>query len=308
MTLPAATRPRRVTLQVSDLGRSRSFYRSVLGLREIESQPGAALFGADDDADGGFLELRERRGAAPVPSRGRLGLYHFAVLLPDRASLGRFLDHARKQGVALGAADHLVSEALYLQDPDDLGIEVYRDRPRSEWRVANGEIEMASLPLDARGLLAEAGGAPWEEAPAGTSLGHVHLSVDDLGLARRFYQKGLGLEPTVTSYPGALFMSAGGYHHHLGLNTWAGRDAAVPGADDARLLGWELEVPDPDGAERAAARMEAEGWTVAREPGGWSAADPWGAVLRVRGTASAPGRTPDRSARRGPGGDDPRAA
>ena len=159
-----------------------------------------------------------RSGPAPAPIRinSRLGLYHFAILLPDRAALGRFLAHLASTGTHVGSADHLVSEALYLRDPDGLGIEVYRDRPRSEWRSVNGELAMAVDPLDTAGVLAAGKDEPWTGMPRGTVMGHVHLHVGDIDTASRFYHDALGLDRMVWSYPGALFLSAGGYHHHLG--------------------------------------------------------------------------------------------
>ena len=152
----------------------------------------------------------------PIPhpagaGRGAFGLYHFALLLPDRASLGRFVTHLAALGVGAGAADHLVSEALYLTDPDGLGIEVYADRPETTWRHAQRELAMASDSLDFAAVAAAGGGVPWTGAPAGTTMGHIHLHVGDLDKARCFYHDALGFDVTVWSYPGALFFSAGSY-------------------------------------------------------------------------------------------------
>ncbi len=278
--LPPATRPGRVRLQVADLDRSLAYYRDVLGLRALDRTGGEARLGPPE-GDAVLVELAERTGAAPVPRGGRLGLYHFALLLPDRPALGAFLRHLLEDGIQPGAADHLVSEALYLQDPDNLGIEVYRDRPRDAWTWREGEVAMATDPLDARGLLEAAGDAPWEGMPAGAELGHVHLHVGDLEEAAAFYGDALGFEATNRSYPGALFVSAGGYHHHLGLNTWA--PPRPPGEGDARLLEWELVVPIPAHVEAAAARLDAAGTSATRDgSSGIAAPDPWGTVVRVR--------------------------
>jgi catechol 2,3-dioxygenase len=228
------------------------------------------------------VELVERPGAAPVPARGRLGLYHFAILLPDRAALGRFVAHLAEIGERAGASDHLVSEALYLNDPDGLGIEVYADRPRAEWRHdAARQLMMDTRPLDLDSLVRAAGGERWTGMPAGTTIGHVHLHVGDLDRASAFYHHGLGLDAVVWSYPGALFLSAGGYHHHLGLNTWAGPAAKPAGEGDARLLEWEVVVPASEDAEAAARSLREAGNDVEREDGGWVAADPWGTALRI---------------------------
>ncbi|MBX6365824.1 MAG: VOC family protein, partial [Gemmatimonadetes bacterium] len=237
-----------------------------------------AVLGAASGAP--LVELRERRGARPVPERGRLGLYHYAILLPDRAALGRFLAHLRRLGVDVGMSDHLVSEALYLRDPDGLGIEVYADRPRSEWRWHGGQLAMATRPLDLRGVLAAGGGEPWTGMPAGATMGHVHLHVGDLAAAAAFYHRALGLDVVVWSYPGALFLSAGGYHHHLGLNTWAAGEPPA-GEADARLLDWELVLPARSDAAAAAASLGSAGYAVAREAGAYLAADPWGTALRL---------------------------
>ena len=241
--LPIGTRLGQVRLQVADLTRSVSFYQDVLGLRLIDAAgPGAVLSAEGDNSP--LVELREVRGTRPVPRKGALGLYHFAILLPDRSSLGRFVRHLGDIGVRAGAGDHLVSESFYLQDPDNLGIEVYADRPRSTWRRVGRELMMATDPVDVGGLVQAAGEARWAGAPAGTTMGHVHLHVGDLAQADAFYSEALGFDRTVWHYPGALFLAAGGYHHHVGTNTWAGPGATTPQPDDARLLEWTIVLPD----------------------------------------------------------------
>lgn len=277
--LPAATRLGRVALQVADLGRSIDYYERVLGLRVLARAEAVALLAAHGD-DTPLVELRERPGARPSPRGGRLGLYHFAVLLPDRASLGRFIAHLASDGVRAGMSDHLVSEAVYLHDPDGLGIEVYADRPRDSWLREGGQIVMATEPLDAGAVVRAAGPAEWAGMPAGTRIGHVHLQVGDLEAAARFYHEGLGLDRTVWTYPGALFLSAGGYHHHLGTNTWA--QGAVPaGADEARLLEWIVLVPGADDVEDVARSLSRIGAGVTRGGGDALTVDPWGTPLRV---------------------------
>ncbi|HKE92090.1 MAG TPA: VOC family protein, partial [Gemmatimonadales bacterium] len=228
-----------------------------------------------------LIELRERAGATPVPRRGRLGLYHFAILLPDRAHLGRLLRHLAELGERAGMSDHLVSEALYLSDPDGLGIEVYADRPRASWRMNGNELAMATDPLDVDDLLNAAGTERWSGMPAGTVIGHVHLYVGDLDQAATFYHDGLGLDKMVSSYPGALFLAAGGYHHHLGTNTWAAGAPAATDAD-ARLLEWEVLVPSIEDASRAMTSLATAGVAVERAPDGGTARDPWGTPVRVR--------------------------
>ena len=282
--LPAASHVGRVRLQIADLERSLAYYERVIGMRVIWRDDRRAILGAERD-DRPLVELDERRGATPVPRRGRLGLYHFAILVPDRAALGRFLGHLESIGAYAGMSDHDVSEAIYLSDPDGLGIEVYADRPRSAWRFHDRQLQMTTVPLDAASVVRAGEGAPWTGMPAGTVIGHVHLYVAHLDAAEAFYHRALGLDKVVWSYPGALFLSAGGYHHHLGTNTWA---AGAPRAEDgdARLLDWELVVPTVGDVNAVAQSLAAHGYAVIGDAGDAEtdrlAADPWGTTVRVR--------------------------
>jgi catechol 2,3-dioxygenase len=278
--LPDSIALGQVKLQISDLGRSLEFYENVLGLRVLDrTAHGATL--APHGQNLALVELREFAGAKPVPRRARLGLYHFAILLPDRPSLGRFIEHLGTTGVRVGSADHLVSEALYLQDPDNLGIEVYSDRPRSVWRRAGRELMMATDPLDLRGLVAAAGGTTWAGMPAGTTMGHVHLHVGDVPAASAFYSGALGFDKTVWHYPGALFLGAGGYHHHLGTNTWAGPDASPASPNEARLLEWTIRVPDEATLMAARESVERAGYPAVRDESSVVTRDPWETPLRL---------------------------
>ena len=287
--LPEATRLGRVHLQVSDLERSLAFYEGVLGLRAIQRDASRAVLAAHGD-DTPLVELHERPSAQPVPRRGRLGLYHFAILLPDRASLGRFVRHAAERGVRLGAGDHLVSEAFYLNDPDGLGIELYADRPRDTWRRVGRELMMATDPVDVAGLVRDAGDAPWTGMPAGTVIGHVHLHVGDVAQAVAFFSEALGFDRIVWSYPGAVFFGAGGYHHHLGTNSWAG-NAPLPATDDARLLEWTVELPDAASLDAAAQSLTGAGYAAERDAatGDVVTRDPWGTAVRLRAPRAARG-------------------
>jgi catechol 2,3-dioxygenase len=261
------------------LGRSIDYYGRVLGLQPTNRTATGAALSARGDTDP-LVELQERRGAAPVPRRGRLGLYHFALLLPDRGSLGRLVTHLRAEGEPAGSSDHLVSEALYLTDPDGLGIEVYTDRPRQTWRMEGTALAMATDPLDLDDLVRVAGGQAWTGLPPGTRMGHIHLFVGDLDRASAFYHAGLGLDRIQLNFPGALFMSAGGYHHHLGTNIWA---AGAPTATeaDARLLEWTLRVPERADVEAAARSLAEAGHRVESESGDAVATDPWGIAVRI---------------------------
>lgn len=277
--LPAGAHPGRVRLQVSDLQQSLDFYQRVLGMRATIVAPNRATLGGGGD-EPVLVELVERRGARQVPRRGTLGLYHFAILLPDRQALGRFLRHALPTGTVSGMADHAVSEAIYLNDPDGLGIEVYRDRPVEAWRVdANRQLHMTTEHLDVDDVVDAGGSEPWDGLPSGTVMGHVHLHVGDLTNAEAFYHRALGFDKVVWTFPGALFLSAGGYHHHLGTNTWSsGMPAAM---DQARLLSWDLHLPTMEDAAAAAASVVGAGYAAEKDGDHWSTADPWGTALHL---------------------------
>lgn len=278
--LPEATRIGRVALQVGDLARSLAFYEHVVGLRAVERDATHAVLAAHGD-DRPLVELDARSGTRPVPQRGRLGLYHFAILLPDRASLGRFVRHLGEIGARAGASDHLVSEALYLQDPDGLAIEVYADRPPDQWRRIGRQLVMATDPLDVADLARAGGDTPWTGMPAGATIGHVHLHVGDLERAAAFYSAALGFDRVVWSYPGALFLSAGGYHHHLGTNTWAGSGARPASDDEAKLLEWTIELPETESVEAVAAALQSAGYAAERDGADVVTRDPWGTKVRV---------------------------
>jgi catechol 2,3-dioxygenase len=282
------TRVGRVILQVSDLRRSLLFYEDVIGFarhdeRNVGGRPAAFLgaHGVRGSAGGPILlELREKPGVRPVPRRGLLGLYHFALLLPDRPALAMFVRHLRQTGTPAAAADHGFSEALYLADPDGLQIEVYRDRPREGWDVRDGEYIAITEPLDFTDLLRTADARGWAGVPAGSTIGHVHHYVGDLDVADRFYHRGLGLERSITTLPGALFVAAGGYHHHVGLNTWIA-PAPTASADDARLVAWELVLPDEAAVAESVSRLTTEGFAVDEDDGAPRAVDPWGIAARL---------------------------
>jgi catechol 2,3-dioxygenase len=278
--LPDETHVGAVRLQVSDLSRSLDYYTGVLGLEVVEAAGVRARLAPHGSATT-LVELHELAGATPPPRQGRLGLFHFAILVPDRGALGRFVRHIADRGVYAGSADHAVSEALYLTDPDGLGIEVYADRPRETWRIAGQELFMTTEPLDLRDLARESGDTPWTGMPAGTVMGHVHLHVGALDAAAAFYHAGLGLDRIVWSYPGALFLSAGGYHHHLGTNTWA-RGAVPAGDGEARLLEWELVLPDAAAIAAAADNLQLAGADITAQDGDRLVRDPWGTTVRLR--------------------------
>jgi catechol 2,3-dioxygenase len=282
--LPDATRLGPVRLQIADLARSQAYYEQVLGLAVLDRGERHVSLGSAG-SDRPLVDLHEWRRARPMVQRGRLGLYHFAIVLPDRPALGRFVRHLGELGIQPGAGDHLVSEAFYLRDPDGLGIEVYADRPRETWRRNGREIVMATDPVDVDDLLRAAGEEAWTGMPAGSAIGHVHLHVGAIDEARAFYSEALGFDVTTASYPGALFLSAGGYHHHLGANVWAGSSAAPAEEADARLLEWTIELPGEADVVAAADSVERAGYPVERAaPDGRVAVllrDPWRTAVRL---------------------------
>jgi catechol 2,3-dioxygenase len=281
-SIAAATSIGTVRLNVRDLDASRRFYESSLGMRSVELDDGLLALGTGEGSP--LLELRGEADGPPVNPR-LTGLFHFAMLVPSRRDLAvSLLRLAETRWPLSGASDHLVSEALYLNDPDGNGIEIYRDRPRDEWRRENGVLQMATLPLDLDEVIAELRSE--ETAPdyasrdahiqPGTTIGHVHLQVADIPEAEAFYNGLLGFDVTVRGYPGALFVSAGGYHHHIGLNTWHSRGAAAPGQNALGLRSFEVVLPDAEALSDILERLDAAGRagkpaggaTLVRDPSG----------------------------------------
>jgi catechol 2,3-dioxygenase len=248
-----------VHLTVSNLGRSLDYYRSTIGLETLEAGAGRASLGS---AGRELLVLVEEPGAPSA--RGYTGLFHFALLVPERRALASWLAHAARDQVPFeGLSDHTVSEAIYLRDPDDHGIEIYADRPREQWEGRVGLL-MGTAPLDVEGLLGDLDDPatePFDGLAPGTVMGHVHLTVSDIPATVDFYRDvvGLGL---VAHMPSAAFMSAGGYHHHVGANIWetAGRPHAPEGT--AALRHATLVLPDTAERDRVLARVEAAGHAV----------------------------------------------
>src|SRR5579884_2834894 len=248
-----------VELSVSDLDRSLAYWEDAIGLRVLSREDGTAELGVETP----LLRVVEEPGARPAD--GFTGLYHVALLVPDRPSLGRFLAHAARERISLeGLSDHDVSEAIYLRDPDRHGIEVYADRPREQWEGQVWE-RLTTMPLDAGSLLAEAGDAEFDGLPEGTTVGHVHLRVRDVDETIGFYRDTLGMGLTAHLRDQAAFLSAGGYHHHLGGNTWETRGAEPAPEGTARLLRFTVVLPDEAEVERVAERI---GGVEVRDPSG----------------------------------------
>lgn len=257
--LPPDTRVGRVGLRVGSIERVRPFYEDVLGLAgELD---GDRLVLSPTPAEP-LLILEEAPDAPERPAEAA-GLFHVALRTPDRATLGDAVDRLRAVGTSLsGASDHLVSEALYLRDPEGNGVELYRDRPRAEWPASDdGLVGMETRPLDLDALAAAGTGDHREQLPPGTDVGHVHLEVTDLGRAEAFYREAVGLRLRDRYGASASFLAAGDYHHHVGINAWNGRSA--PAVDHRGLAWWELVLPAAEDRRAAVDRLEAAGHAVA---------------------------------------------
>jgi catechol 2,3-dioxygenase len=271
-----ATQVGLVALTVANLERSLRFYTEIFGFTLLERRDGEATLGTPSAP---LLLLREHADARPWPHDryAYTGLYHFAVLVPTRRDLGRWLRHWLELGLPLpGQGDHLVSEALYISDIDGNGIEIYRDRPRSEWHWDNGQVRMASDPVDIKGVLAEAeqDGEPWTGFPDGTRVGHIHLQIGNIPEAVMFYHDILGFD-IVASMPSALFVSAGGYHHHIGMNTWHSRNAPPAPEGTAGLRFYTLEIANEKARAAIVERLTAAGIPVRQTPDAVIVQDPW---------------------------------
>ncbi|HEY7691858.1 MAG TPA: VOC family protein [Gaiellaceae bacterium] len=275
--IAAATRPGAVHLTVTDLARSLDYYRAAVGLGVLERGPGRATLGAGDRA---LLVLVEEPGARP--GSGYTGLYHFALVLPERSDLAAWLAHAARDAVPLvGLSDHFVSEALYLADPDGHGIELYWDRPREIWEGKVG-ARLTTMPLDVDDLLGELDDpaeAPFERLPAGTAMGHVHLKVAGIPPTIDFYRDVLGFGLMAQLGGQAAFLSAGGYHHHVGANTWESAGASSPPPGTAALRHATLVLPDDAARDEVVGRLEAAGEPLEDHEGEPLARDPAGNAL-----------------------------
>jgi catechol 2,3-dioxygenase len=257
-----------VQLTVSDLDRSRAFYETAIGLTATEGGAGTIALGP---ADGSAIVELFGDARAPPLDRRATGLFHLAILQPSRKDLAFALARLAAAGWPLdGASEHLVSEALYLSDPDGNGIEIYRDRPRSEWpHDPDGTLQMATIPLDLDAVISAAAGAG--EVPpltaAETTMGHVHLQVADLADAEAFYSGILGFDVMVRGYPGALFVAAGGYHHHIGLNTWHSAGASAPAPGSVGLRSFEVVLPGESELQSVLERVRSAGLPIEHATG-----------------------------------------
>jgi catechol 2,3-dioxygenase len=270
-----------VHLTVADLQRSLEYYRTQIGLQVLDNGGSEASLGTGNRE---LLRLVEERGAQPAG--GYTGLYHFALLVPQRIQLAAWISHAARERVGMtGMSDHFVSEALYLRDPDGHGIEIYWDRPRAVWE---GQVmeRMTTLPLDVDSILSELddpANAPFDGLPDGTVMGHVHLKVADIESTVGFYRDVLGFALMAQLGPMAAFLAAGGYHHHLGANTWESAGAPAPPAGAAALRHATIVLPDSAERDRGVGRLEHAGIAIEDHPDGPLVHDPSGNALVITG-------------------------
>jgi catechol 2,3-dioxygenase len=267
-----------VGMMVRDLDRLTAYYRDMLGLTVQEHTRQGAVLGVGGVA---LLELIHRPDALPDDPR-EAGLYHTAFLMPTRADLARWILHAGKNRVSIsGASDHDVSEAIYLDDPEGNGVEVYSDRPREQWRRDGALIFQKTDPLDIDAIVREIdpATAAYPGAPGGLRIGHIHLRVGDIARAEAFYSGALGLDLT-RRRTGATFLSSGGYHHHVAVNVWHSHGAGIRNAKRAGLDWFAMEINDQPTMDGVKKRLDAAGVTTNAIPSGFAATDPWGTSIR----------------------------
>lgn len=273
--IAAATRIGYVQLRVRDLERSLAFYLDVLGFKLVSGGAHTATLSANGRGPG-LIVLTARKDAPARPPHAT-GLYHFAIRVPGRRALAMVIRRLEEmQWPVQGYADHDVSEAVYLADPDGIGIEVYADRPRDEWPLRNGQVEMVTEPLELDRLMRELDTWPgdWEGIDPATDIGHVHLRVSSLEATEAFYHGVLGFDITQRDLVGALFFSAGGYHHHLGANTWASEGGPRPPADAVGLISYGMFVPDAKALSELRSRLLAASAPLTEENGNLRVGDP----------------------------------
>jgi catechol 2,3-dioxygenase len=270
---PADTHIGHVHLQTANPDSLLRFYIDLLGFKELKREGSSVFLGAGENKPL-LIVITENPDVKPL-NRFSPGLFHTAFLLPSRFALAQLLHRLVENNIRLGFGDHGVSEALYLADPDGNGVELYADRPREMWPVKNGKIEMYTAPVDTKSLLHELSLQPhsWNGIHPDTTIGHIHLQVSDLKKASTFYNQIIGFDITQQSYPGALFVSAGGYHHHIGLNTWNSRNSPPAEQPTTGLVSYSIVVPGKETLDILNNRLNAAGITTKKLENGLQASD-----------------------------------
>ncbi|MEK5331280.1 VOC family protein [Lysinibacillus sp. FSL W8-0992] len=267
-----------VEIKVSDLQRSLTYYKEIIGFKILQQESNRATLTADGKT--ALLTIVQPE-SVEQKTRTTSGLYHFALLLPTRRDLANIITHFRQSSVYFGASDHDVSEALYLRDPDENGIEIYVDRPENDWTWQNDQVHMVTEPLNIPAILVEANGS-WEGLPANTVMGHIHLSVSNLAAAEEFYTKGLGFDIVTRYGEQALFISTGRYHHHIGLNTWYSEGAPKLGDNQIGLKSYSLRLDNEVQANKIKANLRQIGASVIDINGGFQTVDPAGNAILLK--------------------------
>jgi catechol 2,3-dioxygenase len=269
-----------IHLFVEDINRSTAFYQAVIGLKILQQLDQKVLLTADGEHV--LLTIEQPEGVLPKESK-RTGLYHFALLLPNRSELAVFLLHLIRTGYPIqGASDHLVSEAIYLQDPDGNGIEVYTDRPSEQWEWKEGQVVMATEPINSQDLLAEGNEKNWSGLPKETIMGHIHLHVANLRDAEDFYIKGLGFNVVQRLSNHALFISTGGYHHHIGLNIWNGEGVSAPSKKSVGLHYFSIVLNDEEKLNHIIASLGEMNISIQKKSNCFFVQDPSGNSIQLR--------------------------
>lgn len=267
-----------VGLKVVDIQKMKKFYQKIIGFDIISEKQNHVELGS-----GGKVLVKLEAVEGVTPKQGRYaGLYHFAILLPTREDLGKILVHLHQQGIQLGSSDHLVSEALYLSDPEGNGIEIYRDREPEQWNWSNDEVSMAVDPIDAQGLVEAAQNSPepWKGMPAATLMGHIHLHVSNLSAAKDFYVNGLGFEVVASMGGQALFLADEKYHHHIGMNVWNG--VGIPALPDKEAgLHYYTLILEEDKRNDLAKKLQSMGTEIIEHDNYWEVKDPSGNAIRL---------------------------
>lgn len=267
-----------VEIKVSNLQRSLNYYQEVIGFKILKEESNKATLTADGQT--ALLTIVQPE-TVDEKTGFTTGLFHFALLLPTRRDLANFITHARQLGIYFGASDHDVSEALYLNDPDENGIEIYIDRPEEKWTWIADQVHMVTEPLNIADILNEATG-DWNGLPANTVMGHIHLSVSNLAAAEEFYTKGLGFDVVTRYGRQALFISTGRYHHHIGLNTWYSENAPKLGENQVGLKTFSLFLDNETQAANMKANLRAIGASVVEFEGGFQTEDPAGNTVLLK--------------------------
>lgn len=268
-----------VAIKVSNLTRSLDYYTNVIGLFIIEQNDTHASLGAKNSTTP-LLHIEEVENATARPASST-GLYHFAILLPERKHLANIIRFFSNNNVRLGASDHDVSEALYLNDPDGNGIEIYVDRPEEQWTWQQDIVHMTTDPLNVQSIMQEESGV-WDGMPEGTVMGHVHLNVANIPASEKFYTEGLAFNVVTRYGPSALFVSTGGYHHHIGLNTWASNGGHPAPATSVGLSYVTFQLDGDAQQQHLVERLRAIGAAVELVDGGFNTVDPAGNALHFR--------------------------